>query len=169
MAKILVINGHPHPERSANNSLLISKLEETYGTDLVVSELAKNYPSWEFDIKAEQKLVENADIIILQFPYYNLYMPALLKKYIEEVWHYGFSHGKGSKMQGKQIIHSLTLGLGEDVFGASFSSLTTLFSPMRELMQMFGLPWYVVYTCKAEPAKMPEHFNKLQKLIEELS
>lgn len=81
MKKTLIIITHPDIENSVINKLWLQELEK-YPDKFHIHQLHKVYPDQNFDIAAEQKLVEEHDHIIFQFPYYWYYGPALLKKMV---------------------------------------------------------------------------------------
>ncbi|MEH8026365.1 NAD(P)H-dependent oxidoreductase [Gallibacterium anatis] len=60
---------------------------------------------------AEQNRLMQADTIVLQFPFYWYSYPALLKKWVDEVFVYSFAHGStGDKVKGKKLVMSFTTG-----------------------------------------------------------
>ena len=82
-----------------------------------VRHIAELYPDGKFDIKAEQEALAAADTIILQFPVYWYAYPALLKKYIDDVFAHGFAHGStGTRLKGKTLIVSCTTGAPYDAY-----------------------------------------------------
>lgn len=116
MQNVLIISGHPNLETShANKAVLDQTLKML--PDAEVSRLDLLYPDFKIDVKAEQKKLVKADIIIWQFPLHWYSFPALMKKYIDDVLVFGFAHGiGGDKLKGKKLILSFTTGASEDLY-----------------------------------------------------
>ena len=63
-------------------------------------------------MKAEQARLICADVIVLQFLAFWYLVPSLLKRWMEETFQYGFSHGRtGDKLKDKMLVLSLTTGV----------------------------------------------------------
>lgn len=67
--KVLMIYGHPHPEMSLGNKIVMETVKAAV-PDMDIRRVAELYPDWKFDIKTEQEALAAADTIILQFPVY---------------------------------------------------------------------------------------------------
>ena len=65
------------------------------------------------DIKLEQRLLSQADLIIFQFPLWWYSMPGLLKGYIDRVFSMGWAYGGVQALRGKKILVSTTTGAPE--------------------------------------------------------
>jgi len=113
--KTLIIVIHPDIKNSKINKRWIQELEK-FPEKYRVHQLQEVYPDQQFDVAAEQKLIEEHDRIIFQFPFYWYHGPALLKKWLDEVLTYGWAYGNSSgyKVSGKKISLALSLGLKED-------------------------------------------------------
>lgn len=108
--KTLIILAHPNIEQSVVNKTWIASLPAG-SADVHVHDLYKIYPDWKIDVAAEQKLMESHDRIILQFPIFWFNMPPLLKKWIDEVFTYGWCYGPGGdKLEGKEIGAAVSTG-----------------------------------------------------------
>lgn len=66
------------------------------------------YPSYQFDIEAEQSALLKADIIVLQFPFSWHAMPGLMKLWLDKVFLHGFAHGSKRRLGGKKLLLSFT-------------------------------------------------------------
>ena len=65
-------------------------------------------------MKAEQARLIRTDVIVLQFPAFWYLVTALLKRWMEENFQHGFSHGRtGDKLKDKMLVLSLTTGVPE--------------------------------------------------------
>ena len=116
MKNILVISGHNDLNHSVANKQILSELEKRL-PNLKISYLDKLYPDYKIKVEAEQEKLIWADLIILQYPIFWYGMPSLLKKWMEDVFEHGFSHGDtGDKLKGKKIIVSFTTGAKEEIY-----------------------------------------------------
>mgnify|MGYP000135852355 CR=1 FL=1 len=110
MKNILIISGHTDLNDSVANKAIIEETLRLLPHAKVVY-LDKLYPDFKIDVKAEQEKLENADIIVLQFPFFWYSMPSIMQRWIEETFKHGWSHGRtGDKLKGKKVIVSLTTG-----------------------------------------------------------
>ena len=105
MKNVLIVSGHRDSENdSVANKQIIKDLTELL-PDAEVSILDRLYPDYEIDVKSEQKKLEKADIIVLQFPLFWYGMPSIMNKWMEDTFEHGWSHGStGDKLQGKKLI-----------------------------------------------------------------
>ncbi|MCF0041537.1 NAD(P)H-dependent oxidoreductase [Dyadobacter fanqingshengii] len=118
--KTLVIVIHPDIQHSAINRRWIEELNK-YPDRYAVHQLYEVYPDEKLNITAEQKLVEQHDKIVFQFPYYWFNCPPLFKKWLDEVMIYGWAYGRQSdfKMSGKRIALAISLGIDEQGYNHS--------------------------------------------------
>ncbi|RLJ72644.1 NAD(P)H-dependent oxidoreductase [Pedobacter alluvionis] len=110
--KILIIVTHPDIKNSVINKRWIEELNK-YPNKYLVHQLHEAYPDEKIDVLAEQKLVEQHDKIVFQFPYYWFNCPSLLKKWMDEVLTHGWAYGSksGYKLAGKKIALAISLGV----------------------------------------------------------
>lgn len=107
--KILVVQAHPTMEKSIVNKAMLNLVEDK--DNIEVRKLYDLYPTWEIDKKKEQAALESADRIVLQFPFYWYNMPALMKKWFDEVFEYNWAFGpEGDKLKGKELLAAITIG-----------------------------------------------------------
>ncbi|MCF6407108.1 NAD(P)H-dependent oxidoreductase [Chitinophaga filiformis] len=118
--KTLIIVTHPDITSSVVNKRWIEELNK-YPDKYVVHQLYKVYPDERIDALAEQKLVEQYDKIVFQFPYYWFNCPPLFKKWLDEVMTYGWAYGSksGYKMSGKKIALAISVGVDEREYSRS--------------------------------------------------
>ena len=118
--KTLVIVIHPDIQNSAINRRWVEELNK-FPDRYTVHQLYEVYSDEKLNITAEQKLVEQHDKIVFQFPYYWFNCPPLLKKWLDEVMIYGWAYGRQSdfKMSGKRIALAISLGIDEQGYNHS--------------------------------------------------
>lgn len=112
--KTLIINGHPNLNQSIIHKRWSEELKK-YPKDFTVHNLCYEYPDYKIDVQKEQKLIENHENLILQYPIYWFNVPGLIKRWIDEVFTYGWAYGsKGDKLKDKKIALALSAGISED-------------------------------------------------------
>lgn len=110
MSKTLVILAHPNLEVSRVNRCWQQELLQ-HPQEITLHELYKEYPDWQIDVAREQQLLEKYDHIILQFPLYWYSYPPLLKKWMDEVFAYGWAYGStGDRLKGKYFSVAMSIG-----------------------------------------------------------
>ncbi len=116
MSNILLISGHPNLNESVGNKTIIDTLQKQLGDALAVRRLDVLYPDYQIIIDAEQQALLEADVIIWQFPFYWYSLPALMKKWLDDVFLHGFAHGSVQKLASKKLILSFTTGAAEPMY-----------------------------------------------------
>ncbi|TQF70781.1 NAD(P)H-dependent oxidoreductase [Pseudoalteromonas luteoviolacea] len=142
MSKVLIISGHPNSDGSNANRFILNTIKQSID-DVEIRYLDKLYPDFQIDVKREQDALIASDIIVLQFPFYWYSIPALLKKWIDEVFAYDFAFGtNGDKLKGKDLILSFTVGGPEesyDPLGYNHFSIEQLIYPLQQTAYLTGL------------------------------
>ena len=111
MKNILVVSGHTNLDGdSFANKLILEDLQQAL-PNATYDFLDREYPDFKINIDAEQKKLEEADIIVLQFPIFWYSMPSMLAKWMEDTFQHGWSHGStGNAMKSKKLLLSFTTG-----------------------------------------------------------
>lgn len=126
--KTLVVVGHPCLEKSVINKAWVEALRPFENEQLkihILDEVIREDGT--FDLSSEQKLLEEYDRIVLQFPLYWYMPPAIMKQWMDTVWADGWAWGEGGdKMKGKLIEAATSCGAPEIAF--SGTSLATYLS-----------------------------------------
>ncbi|WP_304290700.1 NAD(P)H-dependent oxidoreductase [Capnocytophaga leadbetteri] len=113
--KVLIINGHPTMETSNANKAILEEVKRLL-PEVEVSQLQALYPNYQFDVAAEQAKLVKADVIVWQFPVNWYSVPALLKKWIDDVFAFGFAYGTDYKLEGKKLLLSFTTGAPQEAY-----------------------------------------------------
>lgn len=150
MKKILIVFAHPAMNRSKINSALIKAVKDL--DHVTVNDLYENYPDYMIDVKREQAMCENHDIIVFQHPMYWYSTPAIMKEWMDLVLEHGWAYGsKGIALKGKYFMEALTIG-GEDSnyqrTGFNHYTIEELTSPLKStahLCRMTWLPAFAVF------------------------
>lgn len=141
MNKILLVSGHPDFEKeSVANRAAFETLTKLL-PEAEVNRLDVLYPNYIFDVEKEQAKLVEADVIVFQFPIFWYSMPALLQKWIEDVFLNGFSHGpEGKALVGKKLVLLMTAGAPESYYkGEKAVSESDLLLPIKGLVEASGM------------------------------
>lgn len=179
--KVLVISGHNDLKNSLANQTILNEIENQL-PDVEVRKLDALYPDGKIDVAAEQAALLRADLIVWQFPMYWYSLPALMKKWLDEVFQYGFAYGSTAVLGGKKFLVSFTTGAPADSYAGNADS----FSDMTKLIEMYsnisklcnldycGASWICGespagrQTPEATEAQRQEAVNYVQNLIQRI-
>ena len=181
---VLVVSGHPDSKNSIATKTIMEEVGKTLpGAELLYLDAA--YPDFKIDVDKERQRVRNADIIVLQYPIYWYTPPAIMKRWQEEVFVFGFAHdAKGGLLGGKKLLLSMTSGAPESQYrlGGRMSYPMELFQiPLQQFAKLCGMDFAgMVYTGgynlgrrEAERTKQTEqakaHARELAEKIRELA
>ncbi|MDG3086387.1 NAD(P)H-dependent oxidoreductase [Vibrio hannami] len=145
MKKATVILAHPRFEQSYANKEIIRQIDLQM-PNVEVRDISKMYPDFQIDVKAEQKALEESDVIVFQFPWWWYSSPAILKHYLDEVLEFGWAYGpNGNALVGKHLIVSTTAGGGDSFYkpgGANHFYIDTLLAPFEETALKARMLWH---------------------------
>lgn len=143
MSKVLVISGHPNLEQSLANRTILGDLADEAGIIVSTRYLDRLYPGFNIDVAAEQAALIDADVIVWQFPLHWYALPALLKKWVDEVLVFGFAHGAGGdKLHGKKLILSFTTGAADAAYAhgqAMNHTVNEFLPPLQQTAKLCGM------------------------------
>ncbi|MDP1471876.1 NAD(P)H-dependent oxidoreductase [Priestia megaterium] len=130
--KTLVLVFHPDLIASRANRSLTEEMEKQ--PSATIHRVYEIYPDEKIDVAAEQKLLEEHDRIVLQFPFYWYSTPSLLKKWEDAVITYGWAFGsKGDKLQGKELLIAVTTGGDKESYSPNGHNKYTVLDLLRPL------------------------------------
>ncbi|WP_117234968.1 NAD(P)H-dependent oxidoreductase [Vibrio maerlii] len=166
MSKIVVISGHPDLDKSYTNSVILEELGTTF-PDADIRRLDTLYPDFNINVEAEQQALQAADTIVFQFPYYWYSFPALMKKWVDDVFTFNFAYGpEGDKLKGKQLILSFTVGGPEQAYsplGYNHFTIEQLLYPIQQTAYLAGMDYQPpVYTHGM--IYIPDVYNELDEV-----
>jgi len=146
--KILILFFHPLLHKSRVNRVLINAVNELGGVNCRF--MYDLYPDYQIDVREEQELLMQHDIIIWQHPFYWYSAPSLLKEWLDLVLEHGFAFGKeGRALEGKQVMSAISTGGRRDIYGSeekvkfSVRALLAPFEQTANLCRMHYLPPFV--------------------------
>jgi glutathione-regulated potassium-efflux system ancillary protein KefG len=150
MQKVLIIFAHPAAHKSRINSELIKSVKTLDG--VTVNDIYENYPDFFINVKREQQLLIDNDIIVWHHPLYWYSCPALMKEWIDLVLEHGFAYGKtGKALHGKKVMNAVTTGGSADVYsetGRNHYTISQFLVPFHQTALLCGmnyLPPFVVH------------------------
>jgi len=150
MYKILVLFAHPALQKSLAHKSLFNEIKNIEG--ITCHDLYDAYPDSFIDIKHEQTLLLNHDIIVFQFPLYWYSCPAILKEWQDLVLEHGFAYGEnGDKLAGKKLMLAISTGGSANSYSDSgynehdISEFLLPFSQMSKICNLEYLPPFVLH------------------------
>ncbi len=148
--RILIIFAHPAIHKSRVNSKLVQAVSNLDG--VTFHNLYEEYPDFQIDVKKEQQLLLEHDIIIWHHPFYWYSSPAIIKEWIDLVLEHGFAYGRtGTALKGKQVMTVITTGGRKEAYqadGFNHFSIHQFLAPFHRtvtLCNMEYLPPFVVF------------------------
>lgn len=138
---ILIIYAHPYPDKSNVNMLMLTLAANN--PDVAIRSLYDLYPDFNIDVEAEQRAVEQADLLVLQHPLYWYSYPPLLKLWIDKVFTQGWAYGAGgTALKNKKLLWAVTTGGEHDHFeGGDYPGFAVLSQPLQATASYFGMHW----------------------------
>jgi glutathione-regulated potassium-efflux system ancillary protein KefG len=150
MAKVLVLFAHPVLEKSRVQKRLIRHLRNMEG--VTFRDLYETYPDLDIDVKQEQKLLLEHDVIILQHPFYWYSSPAIIKQWQDLVLEHGWAYGTGgTALAGKKLFNAISCGGPRSVYSPEGRNRFTIrqflvpFDQTAVLCKMNYLPPFVIH------------------------
>lgn len=150
--RILLNLFHPNLENSRGNKILLEATKDM--PNLTFRDLYQEYPDYRIDVKREQALLLEHDLIIFQHPFYWYNCPSLMKEWEDRVLEPGFAYppGVGDKLKGKYWLTVLTTGGAKEAYrpgGFNNYTISELLRPFQQTANLCGMTWLppiVVYS-----------------------
>ncbi|WP_160036425.1 NAD(P)H-dependent oxidoreductase [Paenibacillus sp. An7] len=156
--KTLVLVFHPNIAASRVNRRLAEKMEKQTG--VTVHRVYEAYPNEIIDVAAEQRLLEQHDRIVLQFPFYWYSSPSLLKKWEDAVLTYGWAYGtKGDKLHGKELLIAVSTGAAKENYSHNGNfkyTVPELLRPFQATSSLIGTRYLTPYILHSVMQNLPD-------------
>jgi glutathione-regulated potassium-efflux system ancillary protein KefG len=169
--KILILFAHPRFEDSFVNQELIKAVSHLRSVH--IRDLYELYPDFNIDVRQEQRILLEHDIIVWHHPFYWYSCPPILKQWIDLVLEYGWAYGKnGDKLKGKYIFNTISTGGSYEMYQTSgrnrfpIRHLLAPFDQTAYLCQMKYLPPFVVHNALIRDKEVLEtHAQNYKEII----
>lgn len=134
---------------------------------VTVHRVYEAYSDEKIDVAVEQRLLEQHDRIVLQFPFYWYSTLALLRKWEDNVLAYGWAFGSnGDKLHGKELLVAATTGVDKEGYSSNGSvqfTVPELLRPLQATSNLIGTRYltpYVVYGINQQSDEQLEQYAK---------
>jgi glutathione-regulated potassium-efflux system ancillary protein KefG len=142
--RILVNIFHPDIKKSRGNRILIDSISDING--ITIRDIYALYPDFMVDIKKEQEILLNHDLLVFQHPFYWYNCPSMFKEWLDRVLEQGFAYppGNGDALNGKHWLSVITTGGAVDAYrsgGFNNFSMSELLKPFQQTSNLCGTKW----------------------------
>ena len=174
MKRILVLFAHPALQISRVNSSMLDEMLQITG--LTVHDLYERYPDFDIDVKYEQQLMTDHDVIVFHHPFFWYSTPAILKEWQDLVLEHDWAYGsKGTALHGKYFLNIVTTGGNEAAYqknGYNHFTMRELLAPIEQTARLCGmiyLPPFVVHgTLGLSAQDIAVHTRDCRRFLEAL-
>lgn len=142
---------HPTLERSKVQAALISSVKDLPGVQL--HDLYEAYPDMDINVEYEKCILNRADVIIFQHPFYWYSAPAIIKQWMDLVLEYRWAYGPGGvALAGKWCMNAISTGGSQAAYrenGHNRFPVRALLSPFDQtahLCKMHYLAPFVIHS-----------------------
>ncbi len=169
--RVLVLFAHPAQEKSRVNRILLEGIRDLPG--VTVHDLYEAYPELDIDVKREQELLLEHDVIVLQHPFFWYSTPAILKEWQDLVLEHGWAYGStGNALHGKQMLNAITTGGREVAYardGYNHFSMRELLVPLEQTARLCGMrylaPFVVHGTLGMNREQAKSHASEYRRTV----
>jgi glutathione-regulated potassium-efflux system ancillary protein KefG len=187
--KILILFAHPVLERSRVNRRLVDAVRDLEG--VTIHDLYELYPTLAIDVRREQKLLTEHDVVIFQHPFYWYSTPAIMKEWQDLVLEHGWAYGasdrsalgregsgiaSGDALAGKITFNVVSTGGPASAYrreGYNRFTVRELLAPYEQtagLCKMRYLPPFTVHAAlRLEGDDVLPHAIEYRRLLEAVS
>ena len=151
--KILILFAHPLYEKSRVNQILNQYIPDS--EYITFHDLYEEYPEFEINIRKEQQLIREHDIIVWQHPMYWYSCPAMLKQWMDMVLHFRREKDLNfDELKGKAVFQVMSIGDQSQTFISQTPDTTPImdyllpFKRTVEYSNMLYLPPFLVRISK---------------------
>jgi glutathione-regulated potassium-efflux system ancillary protein KefG len=174
MSRILILLAHPRYENSLVQHQLTHSARQVTG--VTFHDLYERYPDFDIDIKQEQALLLDHDIIILQHPFYWYSCPPLLKQWLDLVLEHGWAYGReGRSLAGKKMFNAISTGGSQEAYqpgGFNRFTIRQFLAPFDQTAQLCNMEYYPPFvmhgTHRATARDIENAGESYRKLLEGL-
>ncbi|MDX2091103.1 MAG: NAD(P)H-dependent oxidoreductase [Kofleriaceae bacterium] len=151
MRRVLVLFAHPVLERSRVNRRLVEAIRDV--ENVTLHDLYEVYPTLAINVRREQKLLLEHDVIVFQHPFYWYSAPAIMKEWQDLVLEHGWAYGQGgTKLRGKIALNAISTGGPESAYqrgGYNRYTIRELLAPFDQTAHLCGMHYLAPFTVHA--------------------
>ncbi|MEO8465674.1 MAG: NAD(P)H-dependent oxidoreductase [Gammaproteobacteria bacterium] len=141
--RLLVLAAHPRPRQSVVQRAMLASI--TGLPDITVRDLYAEYPDFIIDVRREQALLVEHDVVVLQHPLYWYSSPAIVKEWLDVVLEEGWAYGPGgTQLSGKFLLNALSTGGPTEAYhskGRNRFAVRELLAPYDQTAYLCGMGW----------------------------
>jgi len=146
--RILVLTAHPRTSQSIAQQSLSEAIDGI--PHVTRRDLYALYPDFNIDPGAEQTLLMQHDVIVLQHPFYWYSAPAIIKEWLDIVLESGWAYGEGgTKLHGKYLMNAITTGGQESFYhsrGRNRFTVEELLAPFNQTAYLCGMAYLAPFS-----------------------
>ncbi|NNF04921.1 MAG: NAD(P)H oxidoreductase [Rhodothermales bacterium] len=173
--RTLILFAHPSFEKSRIHAALVSKVPGD--GSVTFRDLYQRYPDFDIDVEAEQKLLVDHDLIVLQHPLYWYSVPPLMKQWIDLVLEHGWAYGRdGRALEGKTLMCLVSAGGTSSAYRSEGHNKYTVREFLRPIEQTAKLcrmnywaPYVVHGTHRLGEPEIQRHAERYRALLDRLA
>lgn len=148
MSKTLIVCSHSDIAQSTVNQCWLQALGN-FPERFTIHHLDSVYPDGIINVAHEQALVDAHKHLVLQFPVYWFNCPPLLKKWLDEVFLYGWAYGStGTRLRGKKIGLAVSTGINAEGYsteGSQHCAINEVLRPFELTMNYVAADYQPVF------------------------
>ena len=153
MARVLMLFAHPAYQRSRINRHLIRVAADIEG--VTVNDLYECYPDLLIDVRREQQLLSEHDVIAFHHPLSWYSSSAILKEWRDLVLTHGWAYGgEGRALEGKVAIQCVATEGGAQVYregGFNRFTIRQFIAPFDQTCQVCKMTWLGALVVRGTP------------------
>jgi glutathione-regulated potassium-efflux system ancillary protein KefF len=145
MADIVVIAAHPQLDQSRATRSLMEAAARLDPARVNVRDLYALYPDYFIDVKAEQAVLQQAQLVVWLHPVHWYSMPPLMKLWLDEVFSFGWAYGPGGRaLVGKDLWLAASTGGPQSSYrpdGYNRYFFDAFMHPHEQTAALCGMRW----------------------------
>jgi glutathione-regulated potassium-efflux system ancillary protein KefG len=172
--KILILFAHPRLSTSVVQKAMMKAVHGLEG--VTFHDLYAAYPDFIIDVKREQQMLLDHDVIVFQHPFYWYSCPAIIKEWLDLVLENGWAYGTGgSKLYRKFMMNAISTGGSRDAYregGRNRFEIEALLAPFDQSAHLCGMGFlspFVIHTGRhLDPVELSGRAEAYRDLLVEL-
>lgn len=170
MPAVLILFAHPALQRSRVQRALVQSIRGLEG--VLFHDLYEAYPDLDIDVKAEQRLLAEHHVIVLQHPFYWYSTPAILKEWQDLVLEHGWAYGaEGKALRGKTLLSAISTGGRQEAYrsgGYNRFTVRELLAPIEQTARLCGMEYLPPFVVHGTHLMQPDEIRAYSALYREV-